>query len=67
MTITELKNNPDYIHHHTSSKRGYISRKTEGIIKPYKGKFGEGFVVMLPRWDTTQYYYIQYYIKAAEG
>lgn len=66
MTISELKNNPDYIHHHTASRRGYVSRKYEGIVKPYSGKFGVGYVVMLPRWDTTNYCYIQYYIKESK-
>lgn len=49
-------------YHHTGSARGYISRKCDGIIKPYSGRFGTGYVILMPRFDTTQYYSIQYYI-----
>ena len=63
MTIKELQENPCYYEHHTASKRGYISRKIDGIIEPYTGKFGKGFVILQPRFDTTQYIYITYYIR----
>lgn len=49
--------------HHTASRRGYISRKSEGRVEAYNGKFGEGFILVSPRWDTTQYVYITYYTK----
>lgn len=61
MTIQDVKNTCKY--HHTGTRRGYISRKTDGIVKPYTGKFGIGYVVIRPRWDTTQYVYVDYYIK----
>lgn len=63
MTINELKNSPEYTEHHTASRRGYISRKSEGQIEAYNGRFGEGFIVVSPRWDTPQYVDITYYIK----
>lgn len=62
MTITELKNNLNYKYHHTATKRGYVSRKLEGIVKPYIGRFGNGYIVLRPRYDTTQYIYCDYYI-----
>lgn len=53
--------------HHRASKRGYISRKAisnaaEIIarITPYKGRFGVGYTIARPRWDTNSYYYIDY-------
>lgn len=48
---------------HEATARGYISRKSDGRIEPYKGIYGEGYTVHIPRWDTTQYHTIQYWIK----
>lgn len=63
MTVEELDASPDYYLHHTASYRGYVSRVNGPIVEPYRGKFGEGYVVRSPRWDTTTYAYITYYIK----
>lgn len=51
--------------HHTSAAKGYISRvyHVSGDIEEYNGKFGKGFKVHSPRWDTTQYHYVTYYIE----
>ena len=63
MTLTELKNNPNYYLHHTATARGYISHKIEYFgPREYTGKFGTGYTVERPRWDTTNYHYIDYYI-----
>lgn len=48
--------------HHTASRRGYISRKSDGVVEEYTGKFGAGYVLLTPRWDTTTYCYVTYYI-----
>lgn len=48
--------------HHIASRRGYISRKSAGEVETYKGKFGEGYIILRPRWDTTNYVYVEYYI-----
>lgn len=57
--------------HHVAYKRGYISRKdkrtSEEILKagegcPYNGKFGEGYTVETPCYNTTQYHLITYFI-----
>jgi hypothetical protein len=49
---------------HTGSQRGYVSRNstpaTRKAIK-YDGKFGKGYKVLSPRWDTTQYVAVLYY------
>ena len=63
MTIEILMNNPEYKPHHTASRRGYESRKGKGHVEEYNGKFGKGFVLVEPRYDTTQYVSITYYIK----
>lgn len=62
MTAKELRTIHKDKYHHTGSARGYISRKCDGIVYPYKGRFGTGYVIHAPRWDTTQYYSVQYYI-----
>lgn len=55
-------NGKTYTLHHTASRRGYESRKGNGHTEEYTGKFGAGYIVVTPRWDTTQYVNIAYYI-----
>lgn len=62
MTYEELKNNPAYILHHMASRRGYESRRTTGHAEPYNGRFGKGYIWVSPRWDTTQYVNITYFV-----
>lgn len=71
MTVAELKKNPNYYRHHVASRRGYESRKenldgTYGHVERYEGKFGKGFIHIAPRWDTTMYVYVIYYIERGE-
>ena len=58
---------PDnYKLHHTASARGYVSRRTPPAnypIESYSGRFGEGYIVRSPRWDTSRYRNVTYYIK----
>lgn len=49
--------------HHIASKRGYVSRKLSCRCEDYKGCFGEGYIILRPRWDTTQYVYCEYWVK----
>lgn len=49
--------------HHIGSRRGYESRKGEGHVEQYNGRFGEGYIIVTPRWDTTQYVNVEYYIN----
>lgn len=63
MTLDDLKNDPRYYLHHTATARGYVSRKIDHFgPRDYTGKFGTGYTVERPRWDTTNYHYIDYYI-----
>ena len=53
-----------YIRLHTASRRGYESRKTDGHAEEYAGKFGAGYIWVSPRYDTTQYVDVTYYVQA---
>ena len=60
-TIKEIKRTCK--HHHTATFRGYVSRKSEGIVSEYEGKFGKGYIIDLPNWDSTRYAYRSYWIE----
>ena len=63
MTVDDLLRSPDYQYHHTASRRGYVSRRSQGYIEPYAGRYGKGYVWVRPRWDTSYYVYVSYYIE----
>lgn len=63
MNVNEVRDNKELRFHHIGSRRGYESRKGEGHVEEYKGKFGEGYVIITPRRDTTQYVNVEYYVK----
>ena len=67
MTPEQLRRDLRYAEHHTSTQRGYISRKSVGIVKEYRGKYGTGYVLLTPRWDTTQYCYCTYFIMKGDN
>ena len=63
MTEKELINQ-GYRLHHIAVKSGYVSRKLkDGIIEAYNGRFGNGYVVKKPNFESTRYYFISYYVK----
>ena len=67
MKIAELKKlveNGSMKELHTSYRRGYVSRKLKGIVSPYKGKFGNGFVLDSPCYHSTLYHYRTYFVYA---
>jgi|DEB0MinimDraft_6_1074348.scaffolds.fasta_scaffold21092_2 hypothetical protein len=49
--------------HHTALTRRYISRKTDGLVSAYKGRFGQGYTLEHPNWDSNRYSFISYYIQ----
>jgi len=51
-------------HYTTGSERGYLSRKGNGHVRAYDGRYGKGFVHVAPRRDTTRYVSLYYYIWA---
>ena len=48
---------------HTSYVRRYVSRVTGPEVIEYKGRFGEGYAVLSPNWDSTRYSHITYYVR----
>jgi len=68
MNTLELKDaikNGEIKLHHTSLFRGYVSRTSiESEPSEYHGRFGDGFTMVSPNWDSTNYSYITYYIYA---
>lgn len=56
-------NGQRYELHHTAAAKGYISRKVTEELEEYTGKYGTGYKVHRPRFDTTNYHYVDYYIK----
>lgn len=60
-TISEVKATCKY--HHTSTFSGYISRKCKGIVSQYEGKFGKGYTIDRPNWDSSRYSYREYWIE----
>ena len=54
----------EYKFHHMALFRGYVSVKSEeGIINPYKGKFGKGYTVKTHNPNSTNYCYVSYYVE----
>ena len=56
-------NGQRYELHHTAAAKGYMSRKVTEELEEYMGKFGKGYKVHRPRFDTSNYHYIDYYIE----
>ena len=66
MTITEKVmelEKKGYVKHHTSYAAGYVSRKTDGYLVKYNGRFGRGYKLYQPCMHSTQYCYVTYYVK----
>ena len=60
-TVGEIETNMKL--HHVALTRGYVSRKTAGIVREYKGKYGNGYIIDKPNFKSTQYFYREYYIE----
>ena len=65
MTIEELKASEEYFIHHTELKTRGVSKWHTECIYPYKGMYGEGYVIEEPHYINflMNYKYITYYIK----
>lgn len=49
--------------HHTAARAGYVSRKIdETDPTPYDGRYGTGWTVQRPRYDTTRYHWLDYWL-----
>lgn len=52
-----------YDHHHSATRKGYISRKNAGELEYYDGRYGKGFIIALPSHTGTMYHTIKYHVK----
>ncbi len=43
--------------------RGYVSRKSGGRVVEYHGRFGDGWALLSPSWESTRYCRIQYFVR----
>lgn len=48
--------------HHVALTKGYVSRKSEGAVVAYDGKFGKGVKVLRPNYKSTRYCIVEYWI-----
>ncbi len=49
--------------HHTAWTMGYVSRKSDVVSKSYNGRFGNGYTIERPSWDSTRYHLVDYFVK----
>lgn len=62
--IRDILSTQGYFLRQISSRSGYVSRTPEGVtINRYKGKYGEGYTLDIPRFDKAGVFYREYYIK----
>lgn len=64
-TLGTLRKDSRYYMHHTSYYKGYVSRTADYDalpVHPYKGRFGIGYTVDLPSYESTRYCRRQYYV-----
>jgi len=48
----------------TAMWRGYVSRKGKvSAAYPYKGRYGSGYCVYRPNWESTRYSFVTYYVE----
>lgn len=53
-----------YAFSHEALHRGYFTRKGNlAKVIPYQGRFGGGFKVILPNYNSTNYVRVMYFIK----
>ena len=66
MDYYELMNSSVYKFHHRATRRGYISRRKSPKVEEYSGKYGTGYIVRFPRYDSSRYHTVEYYIKEVQ-
>lgn len=65
LDLLKLESKGILYEHHESTWWGYVSRKLsldELPVYPYTGRFGKGFKVLLPNWESTSYSRVKYFI-----
>ena len=61
-TLNTMVSNGTLREHHTARYKRYISRRSDGVIEPYEGRYGKGYALFTPAFDSTIYCYITYYV-----
>ena len=67
-SIQDLKSNGYHLHHN-GNRMGYTRVADRGIPVPYKGRFGEGYIVPIGPMvkangvNSSKYEIIQYWVK----
>lgn len=61
-----------YMFHHTALSAGYVKYKATmqecaDAAEEYHGRFGDGYTVRTPNFNTFRYCYITYYIKQPDN
>lgn len=51
-----------YRYSHMAWAQGYMSRREGFVVEEYKGRYGKGYKVHTPSWESTQYHHIEYYV-----
>ena len=46
-----------------SVRRGYTTRKVKNIVYRYSGKYGNGYLVSYPNYNSTLYSVVEYWIQ----
>lgn len=71
LTIAEVMAmvaNGTHVVHHTSWRRGYVSRRPDvngerGYVNDYDGRFGRGYVLHTPDGRATYYHHVTFIIE----
>lgn len=64
--LKKLVSEGKLIHVKKSLHRGYESRKGNGTVVPYNGKYGIGYKWFAPNYDSTRYVIVRYFIFREE-
>jgi hypothetical protein len=70
MTIDEINEKlkkEGAIYYHDAWHRGYVSRKGDGYLEQYDGRYGKGYIWHHPTYKSTFYHPVSYHIIQKKG
>jgi len=47
---------------HTALANEYVSRKTNGYVREYQGRYGKGFALLSPNRHSNNFSFITYFV-----
>jgi hypothetical protein len=65
ITADSLRRDPRFEMVKRSYRSGYVPKDSPGVVIPYEGRYGKGYIIKLPRWDSNRYCTYEYYIERA--